>query len=332
MIPRTVRRKNRGWSALRYLGLLLLLLLLPACPAQAPAPLRIGTNPWLGYEPLYLAKDLGFFKTGMVQPLRFASASATIAALSEKKLEAAALTLDEVLSVSQFEPDLAIVLVVDVSNGGDALLAKPEISQPAELKGRWLGVESSAVGAYMLQRFLEKSGLTEKELQVVNLPIDAHEAAYSAGKIEAVITFEPVRTRLLARGARVLFDSSEIPGEIIDVLVVRASYLREHPKVVEQLLVGWFKALAQIRDQPAGAAEKMRGALGFSSEEVLKAYSGLRLPDRRENRTLLLGAPPPLQKTAEKLQEVMLRLRLLYKKSNMEQLLDQVELARLYQP
>lgn len=333
----TCRRPGWPGPALRALGTLLLILapalaLLTGCPASPPPPLRIGANPWLGYEPLFLAKEMGFFAGGAVQPVRFASASAAIAALGEKKLEGAALTLDEVLSVSQFDKDLAIVLVIDFSQGADALLVRPGITRGADLKGRRIGVESSAVGAYMLQRFLEKNGLTEKELSVVHLPVDKHEAAFAAGEIAALITFEPVKSHLLAKGARVLFDSSEIPGEIIDVIVVRASYLRGNQKVVEQLLAGWFKALAQLRSKPAAAAEKMQPALGLSAEEVLKGYTGLRLPDRRENRALLLGSPPPLRTTAEKLQEVMLNQRLLYKKSNIEQLLDQAELARLYQP
>ncbi len=328
----SIRKKYRGWSTMGCFALLLAMLFLTGCPASAPAPLRIGTNTWLGYEPLYLARDLGLFTGGTVQPVRFGSNTESIAALSEKRLEAAALTLDEALSVAQFDPDLVIVLVNDFSQGADALLVRPEITKPGDLKGRRIGVESSAVGAYMLQRFLDKTHLTEKELRVVHLPIDKQEAAFAAGEISAVITFEPVKTHLLAGGARILFDSSEIPGEIIDVVVVRASYLRHHPKEVGILLDGWFRALEQLRKDPAGAAEKMQNGLGLKVEEIVQGYKGLRLPDRQENRALLLGGHSPLGATTERLQEVMLNSRLLYKKPALDQLFDQAELARIYEP
>ena len=148
----TSHRPWPSWVLTRY-PLALLLLLLPAlslltgCPAPAQAPLRIGTNTWLGYDPLYLAKDLGFFPGDSVQPIRFASSSASIQALSERKLEAVALTLDEVLSISQFDTDLTVVLVLDFSHGADALLARPEFVGPGDLKGHRIGVEVSAVGA-----------------------------------------------------------------------------------------------------------------------------------------------------------------------------------------
>ena len=316
----------------RWLFPLLLGLLLTACSRPQPVTLRVGPNAWLGYEPLYLARDLGLYGDRDIQLQRFASATETMRAFSEKRIEAAALTLDEALALAQFEKDISIVLVFDFSHGADALLARPEIRSLDDLKGRSIGVESSAVGAYMLQRALDRAGLSEQEVKVVSINVDGHEAAYTGGQVEAVITFEPIRSRLLARGAKVLFDSSMIPGEIIDVLVVREACLRSHPELVGHLLSGWFAALDELKVRPAAAAGRMRASLGLTPEAILQGFQGLRLPERQENWELLLGSPPRLLGPALRLEEVMLDKRLLYSRVEPHTMLDEASLARLYRP
>ena len=143
-------------------------------------------------------------------------------------------------------------------------------------------------------------------VHIEQLEIGEQIAAYNAGKIDAVVTFEPVRQKLLAAGAIEVFNSREIPGEIVDVVVVRGDYLEGHSDRAETLLRGWFKALKYLKQNPNDAASKMSGRLGQSPSDVLKSYDGLLLPSLEDNMKLLGGSPPGLLETARNLRGVML--------------------------
>jgi len=307
-----------------------ILLAANACYRSEPHPLRIGTNVWPGYEPLWLARDLSYYADDMVRPVAFPSATAVMDAFRQGEIEAAALTLDEALTMAQFERDFTIVLVVDVSNGADVLLAKPEIKTLKDLKGRRIAVETTAVGAYMLGRALEKANLREQDVKIVNINVNQHEEAFAQDKVDAVVTFEPVRTRLLRRGARVLFDSTLIPGEIVDIVVVKNEQLQNHADNAALLIEGWFKAVDYKKKNPEDAAERMLPRLKMGIKEIITSYEGLHLPSREENRKFLVGEPPEILKTCSKVEEVMIKKNLLYKRTEYGALLDQALLKRLY--
>jgi NitT/TauT family transport system substrate-binding protein len=88
--------------------------LLPGCDSEREPPLRIGTNVWPGYEPLYLARDLGHYNETPVNLIEFTSASSVIHALRNGMIEGATLTLDEVLTLLSDGFDLKVILAPDI--------------------------------------------------------------------------------------------------------------------------------------------------------------------------------------------------------------------------
>lgn len=274
-------------------------------------PLRLGTNVWPGYEPLYLARELGYFDENSVALVEYLSASEVMRAFRNKSIEAAALTLDEVLTLLQNKVPIQIFLVTDISNGADAILAKPHIGDLSELAGKRIGVEVSALGAYLLSRAMEHSDVPKDNLQVIELEANEHEAAYMAGRIDAVVTFEPVRTKLIESGAKELFSSREIPGEIVDVLAIHRQILSENTAKVRAIVDAWFKVLTYFKQNPTHSAQIMSKRLATSPEEVLKSFRGLLLADKAKNRQLLSGDSPPLIVIAKRMQKVMLKNALL---------------------
>lgn len=310
--------------------LLAMLGAIAGCAREPHAPLRIGTNVWPGYAPIYLAQGLNYFDADLVRPVAFPATTETIAAFRGKAIDAAALTLDEALTLAQFDAEFAVVLVADISHGADAIVGRTGLTSLTELRGRRIGLETTAVCAYTLARALQKAGLRQEEVTLINVNVNEQESAFGRGAVDAVVTFEPVRTRLLASGARLLFDSSQIPNEILDVVVVRTDYLRAHPDVVAGFVGGWFRALAYLKEHPDAAAEKMKGYLKLSAAEVLQSLKGLRLPDRDEVGGLLSGDAPRLLETARTLQRLMLEQRLLIKKTDVSPLFDRESAKTLY--
>lgn len=294
-----------------WLGVLLICLSLSACSFDYSESLRVGTNLWVGYEPLYLARSIGALPDNSVRLVELPATTDVIHALRSQTLEAAALTLDEVLSQLADGVDLRVVLVMDYSDGGDVLIGHDTVSRLEELRGHRIGYENSAVGALMLDAALEAGHLTPGDITLVPLTPDQHVAAFLSGRVDAVVTFEPARTQLLEHGATVLFDSSRIPGRIIDVLAVRGDVADTQPKQVQALLDGWFRALAYMQVERSSAVSQMSIRHQITPEIFAVSLSGLRFVGLEENRQLLAALEPGLQQRADALARLMVQRGLL---------------------
>ncbi|MBU1405285.1 MAG: ABC transporter substrate-binding protein [Proteobacteria bacterium] len=306
-------------------GLCLLFLVLAGgfwlngCAKRQEPLLRVASNVWSGYETLYLARSLGYYEDKNIRLVELPSNSQVSQSLRNGVIEAACLTLDEALSLLQDGVDLRVVLVMDFSHGADVVMARPGIDTLQALRGKRIGVETAAVGATMLDAALQAGELQAEDVTIVPLTVDGHADAYRAGRIDAVVTFEPVRSRLLQEGARVLFDSAQVPGRIVDVLAVRPEVAAAHAKALGALLKGHFRAREYLAGQPQDAAKRMAPRLG---ENALEQFVGLRLPGIQENQALLGGNPPGLKSIAGELAALMLRRKLLHKEVSVERLAD----------
>lgn len=288
---------------------LVLIAILAACQPP-PEPVRLGYFTWPGYEPLTLAADLGFYERP-VRVVDYSSATQVLRAFRNGDIEIAALTLDETLLLAEDVPEVRVVLVLDVSHGADAILGRPGIARFEDLRRRRVGYEATALGAYMLARALEMHGMAAADVIPVAVQVDEHERAFREGRVDAIVTFEPHRSRLLAEGAEPLFDSSRIPNEIFDVLVTRAGFLERDPEAVADLVRGWFKGLRYLESDPEDAGKRLSNYLGLGARESLAVFARLPLQGPRENRDLLAGEPPRLAAVAERLRRFMVERDLL---------------------
>lgn len=303
---------NRSINRL-YAACFLALGLVACTPAPSDA-LRLGTNVWPGYEPLYLARDLGWLDETEVRLVEYASSTQVMRGLRDGVLDAAALTLDEALTLCQDGLPLKVILVMDVSNGADAVVARNDIAGIGDLRGRRIGAETSALGALMTTRLLEQAGLEVTDVDLVPLPINTQFEAFRKGQVDAVVTFEPVLSQLLADGGKVIFDSSQISGEIVDVLVVNAQALKRHHGHVRSLVRQWFRALDYLHRNRADAVQRMAPRLKLSAGQVEASFKGLMLPPAEKVGSMMIGDKehkPSLLEALERLQDVMLRHGLL---------------------
>ncbi len=249
-------------------------------------PLVIGIHPWIGYETLYIARDLNFLPPdGRLR--EGVSASDSLATLEAGQIDGACLTLDETLRARAAGVPLTAVLVFDVSAGADMVLARPEIQRLGDLVGKRLGVENGAVGAVVLRGMLQAAGLPDGALTLVDCPIDRQLAAWRDGAIDAVITYEPTASTLQHEGAVRLFDSRKMPDTIFDVLAVRRDRAAECGSVLRQLLSAHFRALAHIRTSRQDSIYRIATHESISPSDVQTALAGVALPSLAANRTYL---------------------------------------------
>lgn len=290
------------------LPFLLAAMALAGCSAPPPRALRLGINPWVGYDPLVLARERGLLDPRQVHLVELPSSTESLRTLRNGLLDAAALTLDEALRLSGEGLALKIVAVLDVSHGADAVVARPGIGQPAGLRGQRIAVEQTALGALVLERVLAAGGLGHGDVRVVQAEAASHVSLLTSGQVDAVITFEPMKSALVQRGHPVIFDSRQMPGDIVDVLVVTAQAALAQSSQIVATLVAWERGRQALLLHPETMAVLLARGTGLDAAQYQRALDGLTLASLDDNLPWLGNGPGGLAQQSGPLVEVLLRL------------------------
>src|SRR5215467_1086212 len=324
-----MRGRMRTARLLSVFALIALLFSLASCMRQPETALRIGTNVWIGSEPLYLARELGRLDAGTVELVEYPSASEVLRAYRNQAIDGMVISLDELfgLAVDGLQP--RVIVVVDVSHGADVVVGRKGMRSMRDLKGKSVAVEGGALGAFVLSRALAVNGMQASDVNVVHLESQEQPSAFEKGQVDGAVTFDPFRAQLLRAGATTLFDSTKIPGEIVDLLAVRSSVIDQRPKALQELLTGWFNAIGYMQRDPRDAARRMGIRQQTSGEQFLEAQQGLHVPSRDENLKMLGGTQPELAVSGRRLMALMLDAKLLRSDLNIEQVLAPQPLENL---
>jgi NitT/TauT family transport system substrate-binding protein len=283
---------------------------------------RVASIVWVGYEPLFLARELGYYDNARLRLVETPSNTDSVMALATGDVEAACLTLDECLVAREGGLDLRIVLVFDDSAGADVFMARPEIKTLADLRGKRIGVEDTANGALMLAKTLEAAGLAPDDVIKVQVFGDNQVTAYRKHQVDALVSFEPYATRLAALGAVRLLDSTRFPGLIVDVLAVRAEAVDEFRTPLTKLVDGYFRALDHLADAPDDAAARMAPRMAIGAGDVLRALRGVRMMNRADNQGWLAGTEPKMLAVARDVGGIMRKNGLLREAPRFDRLVD----------
>jgi NitT/TauT family transport system substrate-binding protein len=281
---------------------------LSACNWLNDVPITVAAHVWVGYQPMFLARERGWLKPDRVTLLQTHSAQESLEAVRSGKAQAAAVTLDEMLAARAAGLTLTAVLVFNISMGADMLLAEAGITALSQLKGQRIALESSSVADIMLAEILREAGLKQSDVQLLRVPVDEHPAAWHQHGADAFITYEPVASQLLARGLLRLFDTRQIPDTIVDVLAFRIDALdSQHADAIRHLLLAHFQALDSLVRNPQDAAYRLSARLALPAPEVLQAFKGIVLPSLQVNHRLLSGESAQLLPTARRVAEILQR-------------------------
>ncbi|MDH5573183.1 MAG: ABC transporter substrate-binding protein, partial [Gammaproteobacteria bacterium] len=169
----------------------------------------------------------------------------------------------------------------------DVLISRTQITGPEELKGKRIGVEWSAVGALMLSEVLSRSNLAYSDVKLIDIPADRQLDSWNTEKLDAIITYEPMATRLIQNGGYRVFDSKQMPEMIFDVLAIRSDVIEQHADAVRSLSAAHFSMLQRMRINPQDTAYRIASLIELTGEEVMVAFRGIEIPQLSANRQYL---------------------------------------------
>ena len=153
--------------------------------------------------------------------------------------------------------DSTALIIGDFSNGNDAVILKDKTAL-TDIAGQKVNLVELSVSHYLLARALDTVKLAEKDITVVNTSDADMVAAYGTGDVTSVVTWNPLVSEIVAMpDAHKVFDSSQIPGEIIDMMVVNTGTLKDNPALGKALVGAWYEVMTLIiSGTPEGQAAK----------------------------------------------------------------------------
>ncbi|WP_374338837.1 ABC transporter substrate-binding protein [Leeia sp.] len=264
---------------MRLLMLLLCLLLVSCTPP--PPPLRIGLNAWPGYEFLYLAEHLKYYRDeGIeVQIIPFSTLGDGRRAFERGQVDVMGSTLLEPLMARELAPVEPVAFyVTDYSNGADMLIARKSIPDVAGLRGKRLGLESGTVDVLTAGLALRSAQMGYADVDLQNLTQPQAVNAYLRGELDAIQTYPPFAQSVLkSDDAHVIFDTARSPGNVVDILVTHKDMVRTRRDDLVKLARAFHRAQQYHRAHPTEANAIMAGREGISPAEFADSLKGIQL-------------------------------------------------------
>lgn len=221
-------------------------------PASA-GTLKLGMTTWVGYGPLYLARDLGYFKEGNldVELQTIEEAALYMAAMAAGQLQGTASTVDETMKYRSSDFCFKSVYALDDSHGGDGVLTGKDANGLSDLKGKDVGINEGSTSQFWFNILLKNANMTQDDVKIVNMTADDAAAAFMADRIPVAVTWEPHLTFAKKAGkGKVLVTSATTPGVIVDTITLRCDVIEKQADDVRALVRGLNKANDFIKKDP----------------------------------------------------------------------------------
>jgi NitT/TauT family transport system substrate-binding protein len=282
-----------------------LLFALAALPAMAQTKFNIAWSHYVGWEPWAYMQQAGILdkwakKYGIEIELTLVNDYVeSINLYTAGKFVGVAVTNMDVLTIPAVGGvDSTAIIVGDFSNGNDGIVMKNGKSVK-DLKRRTVALVEFTVSHYLLARALEMNGMTERDIKTVNTSDSDIAAVFSADPNGAAVTWNPpLQQARNAKGATLVFDSSKIPGEIIDLMVVRSNA----PDTLKKALVGaWYETMAVMTGNDKAAEDAVAWMAKSSGATVpeFKAQLATTAMFYKAADAVAFTTSPQLKKTME---------------------------------
>jgi len=246
--------------------------------AEAKTEFKVAWSIYVGWMPWGYAADHGIVKKWAdkygikIDVTQFNDYVESMNQYTAGAFDAVTLTNMDGLSIpAAGGVDTTAVIVGDFSNGNDAVILKGK-GDLAAIKGQNVNLVEFSVSHYLLARALESLKMSERDVKVVNTSDADMVAAYQTPDVTAVVTWNPlVSTILEDPTAKSVFDSSQVPGEIIDLMVANSAVLKDNPNFGKALAGIWYETAALLTAE-SDDGKAARAAMGTASGTDLKGF------------------------------------------------------------
>ena len=244
----------------------------------------LGTTSWSTNMFFYLAQDQGFFEANGVDVTiqDFSSTTESTNAFIGGQIDFCTFASSETISPFSQSDDFSIVLMTDKSNGSEGLVATSDIQSIEDLAGKTVAAQLYSVDHMFLLTLLDEHGMSEDDINIVDMSIQEAGSAFIAGQCDAACIWDPYFSQAIEAGGNALFSSADAPDLITDVLAASKTLCEENPEAVTGVVKSFFDAVDYWQENTDEANAAMGEHLGVSAEEFADQIEGLLIPTEEE--------------------------------------------------
>lgn len=256
--------------------------ILGASAAVLAEPLKIGYSDWPGWVAWEVAIEKQWFKeAGVEVKFEWFDYVASMDAFAAGKLDAVTMTNGDALVTGATGAKSVMIIINDYSNGNDMVIGKPGIDSLKDLKGKKIGVEIGFVDHLLLLNGLEKLGMTESDVELVNVPTNETPQVLASGDVDAIGAWQPnsgIALKLVP-GSKPIYTSADEPGLIYDVMAVSPESLASRRADWAKVVKVWYRVVDYIKDPKthADAIKIMAARVAVTPEEYESFVSGTKI-------------------------------------------------------
>ncbi len=279
----------------RFIGFSFIALLISLSAKVSAEPLKIAYSDWPGWVAWEVALEKQWFKeAGVDVTFEWFDYVASLDAFAAGQLDAVSMTNGDTLVSGATGASSVMILVNDFSNGNDMIVARPGITSVAQLKGKKIGVEIGFVGHLLLLNALEKSGLKESDVTLVNVPTNETSQVLASGDVDAIVAWQPNSGQALEQvpGSTAIYTSANDKGLIYDVLAVTPQSYASNKEAWGKVVDVWYKVVDYINDPKtqADALSIMGSRVGMKPADYAPFLKGTKLLSREEAKAVFQKA------------------------------------------
>jgi NitT/TauT family transport system substrate-binding protein len=257
-------------------------------------PLRVGVLLWFGCEGMFLAGQKKLFVTPVEQKY-FSTVTELYESLVTGKLDLAAVVATDLLVLNERASNMKTIMVTDYSGEVDGILVSNKITKPEDLRGKKFAREDVPYEIVFVGEFLKLGGMTEKDVQIVSMTAEDGAAAFAAGKVDAVATYDPHLGKALKQrpDAKLLFSPKQ-SNIIPNAIVAHGQVIKERRHDVKEYLRSVDKGLKYSAANRKEVDSMMAKWLSVSTEEIAVQRSKIYILDVVKNKIDAFNSSSPL--------------------------------------
>jgi len=258
--------------------------------ARAAEPLKIGYSDWPGWVAWEIGIEKGWFKeAGVDVKFEWFDYVPSMDAFAAGKLDAVGMTNGDTLVTAATGGKGVMFLMNDFSNGNDMVIGKPGIDSIKQLKGKKVGVEVGFVDHLLLIDALERNGMKESDVELVNSPTNELPQVLASGDVAAIVAWQPssgVALKLVP-GSKPIYTSRDEPGLIYDLMVASPESLSKRKADWVKVTKVWYRIVDYIKDPKTfdDAIKIMSSRVGVPPEEYKSFVDGTKILTLKEAQT-----------------------------------------------
>lgn len=262
---------------------------LTSLSSQAAEPLLIGYSDWPGWVAWEVAIEKDWFKEeGVDVKFEWFDYVASMDAFAAGKLDAVGMTNGDALVLGASGAKNVMFMVTDYSDGNDMVVARAGINSVEELKGKKIGIEIGFVSHLLLLDALEKVGMSESDVELVNVPTNETPQVLASGDVDAIVAWQPSSGQALTAlpGSTAIATSKDAPGLIYDMFVASPSSYSNRKADWEKVVKVWYRVVDFVNDpktQPE-ALSIMSARVGLTPEAYEPFLKGTKILTLEESK------------------------------------------------